>query len=128
MFGISPEKLLVLLALGFVLLGPEKMPEMARQGAQMLRTLRDLAHGTRRQLTEELGPEFANFDLNSLNPKTAIRNAMLGGENDVSAHNPAEILQRVLRGEDHTGPAPSAASPPPTAAFGAVPFDPGAKS
>jgi sec-independent protein translocase protein TatB len=65
----------------------------------MLRTLRDLAQGARTQLTSELGPEFANFDLNSLNPKTAIRNALLG-DDDLSSLNPAAYLQRALRGED----------------------------
>lgn len=81
-FGISPEKLLVLLAVGVVLLGPEKMPEMARDAARMLRALRDLAHGARSQLTSELGPEFANFDFTSLNPRTAIRNALLSEDTD----------------------------------------------
>jgi Sec-independent protein translocase protein TatA len=43
--GISLEELLVLLAVGFVLLGPAKMPEMAREAARMLRTLRSDAPG-----------------------------------------------------------------------------------
>lgn len=100
MFGISPEKLLVLLALGFVLLGPEKMPEMARQAVQALRSLRELADGARSQLTSELGPEFADFDVNSLNPRTAIRNALLSNDADVDDRHHSETLPQPLGGED----------------------------
>lgn len=125
MVGISPEKLLVLLALGFVLLGPEKIPELARQAAQLLRTLRDLAHGARTQLTTELGPDFANFDLNSLNPKTAIRTALLDDGEELSSYNPFDALQRALRGPDDA-PTPPTLSAAPDGATGPTPFDPDA--
>lgn len=104
MFGISPEKLLVLLALGFVLLGPEKMPEMARQAVQALRSLRELADGARSQLKSELGPELADFDLSSLNPRTAIRNALLADDATVDDHLHNEILPQPLSGENATLP------------------------
>jgi sec-independent protein translocase protein TatB len=101
-FGIAPEKLLVLLAVGFILLGPDRMPQIARDAARMLRTLRDLASGTRQQLTDELGPEFANFDLASLNPRTAIQRAL-----DFGADDPTPI-----------------ASPPAPGTVPATPVDP----
>lgn len=129
MLGISPEKLLVLLAVGFVLLGPEKLPQMARDAARMLRTLRDLAQGARTQLTSELGPEFAEFDLASLNPRTAIRNALLFDqqEMDLEKQGRAGLGDRAGSGgqprdSETTAPAPS----PPGRQFGriqATPFD-----
>ncbi len=115
MFGISPEKLLVLLAVGVVLLGPEKMPEMARDAARMLRTLRDLAHGARSQLTSELGPEFANFDFTSLNPRTAIRNALLSEDTDFLRLNPKEASQNTVRGGETAAQPQFAAAPARTA-------------
>lgn len=105
MFNIGPMELLVLAAVALIVFGPEKLPEIAKDAARMLRTLRDLAQGARTQLNSELGPEFADFDLASLNPKTAIRNALLGDEAnglraDLNGMNPRDALTRAWRGED----------------------------
>lgn len=109
----------MLLALGFVLLGPEKMPEMARQAVQALRSLRELADGARSQLKSELGPELADFDLSSLNPRTAIRNALLPDDAAVDDHLHNGILPQPLGGEKATLPAQ------PVAGYGvAAPYDP----
>lgn len=99
MFNIGPLEFLVLAAVALIVFGPERLPELARDAARMLRTLRDVAQGARTQLNTELGPEFADFDLASLNPRTAIKNALLGDE-DFTSLNPRESIQRALRGED----------------------------
>lgn len=99
MFNIGPLEFVVLAAVALIVFGPERLPELARDAARMLRTLRDVAQGARTQLNSELGPEFADFDLSSLNPRTAIKNALLGDE-DFSSLNPTESIQRALRGED----------------------------
>lgn len=99
MFNIGPLEMVVLAAVALILFGPDKLPQLAKDAARMLRTLRDLAQGARTQLNNELGPEFTNFDLNSLNPRTAIRNALLG-EEDLSSLNPKDMLARAMRGED----------------------------
>lgn len=119
-FNIGPLEFLVLAAVALMVFGPDKLPQMTKDAARMLRTLRDLAQGARTQLTSELGPEFANFDLNSLNPKTAIRNALLGDE-DFSTMNPKDALQRALRGEDD----PKPATPPTASTNPAGPANPG---
>jgi sec-independent protein translocase protein TatB len=121
---------LVLGAVALMVFGPDKLPQLTKDAARMLRTLRDLAQGARSQLTDELGPEFQNFDLNSLNPKTAIRNALLGDDDDFATMNPKDMLQKALRGEDA---APGAKNSPvdlaknpaaqPLAAGEAAPFD-----
>lgn len=99
MFNVGPMEMIVLAAIALMLFGPDKLPQLTKDAARMLRTLRDLAQGARTQLNNELGPEFSNLDLNSLNPRNAIRNALLGDE-DPSALNPKEILSRAFRGED----------------------------
>ena len=104
MFNVGPLEMLVLAAVALIVFGPDKLPQLARDAARMLRTLRDLAQGARSQLNNELGPEFADFDLRSLNPRTAIRNALLGDE-ELPTLNPREVISRALRGEDD--PAPS---------------------
>ena len=80
MFNIGPLELVVLALVAVVVLGPDRLPGLAKDAAQLLRTLRDLATGARTQLRDELGPEFADMDLRSLNPRTALQRAILGDE------------------------------------------------
>jgi sec-independent protein translocase protein TatB len=97
MFNIGPWELLVLAFVGVIVLGPERLPGLARDAANMLRQLRDLATGARNQLKNELGPEFSDVDLQALrdlralNPRTAISRALLGDDEDagVVANQPA---------------------------------------
>ena len=85
MFNIGPFELMILAIIGVVILGPERLPGLARDAAQMLRTLRDLATGARQQLRDELGPEFADVDLRNLNPRTALTRAVFGDEEDLDS-------------------------------------------
>jgi sec-independent protein translocase protein TatB len=80
MFNIGPLELMVLAIVGLVVLGPDKLPGLARDAARMIRTLRELATGAREQLRDELGPEFADVDLRNLNPRHAISKVLLGDE------------------------------------------------
>jgi sec-independent protein translocase protein TatB len=91
-FNIGPLELMVLAAVGLIVLGPERIPGLARDAARMIRTLRELATGARTQLREELGPEFADMDLRSLNPRTAIQRAILGDE-DLKSLDPRSSLK-----------------------------------
>jgi sec-independent protein translocase protein TatB len=99
-FNIGPLEFVVLAAVALIVFGPDKLPQLARDAGKMLKTLRDLAQGARTQLTEELGPGFADFDLSKLNPRTAIRDALLGDDDDFSSLNPREAIKRALSGED----------------------------
>jgi len=91
-FNIGPLELMVLAVVGLIVLGPDRIPDLARDAARMLRTLRDLATGARTQLREELGPEFADMDLRGLNPRTAIQRAILGDE-DLRSLDPRNSLK-----------------------------------
>jgi len=121
MFNIGPLEFVVLAAVALIVFGPDKLPQLAKDAARMLRALRDIAQGARSQLNSELGPEFADFDLSSLNPRTAIKNALLGDDDprpDLSGLDPRQTLARAWRGEDEptgkpvSGGGPAAASPP----------------
>lgn len=103
MFNIGPLEFVVLAAVALIVFGPDKLPQLAKDAARMLRTLRDIAQGARSQLNSELGPEFADFDLSSLNPRTAIKNALLGDDElrpDLSGLNPREAISRAWRGDE----------------------------
>jgi sec-independent protein translocase protein TatB len=83
MFNIGPMEFLVLGIVAVIVIGPDRLPAIARDAARMLRTLRELATGARTQLRDELGPEFADLgldDLRNFNPRTALQRAILGDE------------------------------------------------
>ena len=84
MFNIGPMELLVLAVVGLIILGPDRLPGLARDAARLLKALREIATGAQTQLKDELGPEFANLDFRSLNPKTAIQRVLLGDDDEVA--------------------------------------------
>ncbi|MGN6608689.1 MAG: sec-independent translocase [Jatrophihabitans sp.] len=115
MFNIGPMEMLVLAIVGLVVLGPDRLPDIARDAARLLRTLRDIATGARQQLKDELGPEFADVDLRNLNPRTAVQRALLGEEFDPASvslrkYHPRNALQDLLIGDPDDGIAEEVAS------------------
>jgi sec-independent protein translocase protein TatB len=105
-FNIGPLEFVVLAIVGLVVVGPDKLPQLARDAARMIRTLRDMATGARQQLREELGPEFADVDLRNLNPRTAVQRAVFGddvpdfGALNPRRYNPSAIVRDALFGTD----------------------------
>lgn len=77
MFDLSLTKIAVLLVLAVVIFGPDQLPKVAAQAGRTLRELRRLADGARRDLAEGLGPEFGEFDIADLNPRTFVRKHLL---------------------------------------------------
>jgi len=122
MFNIGPMEFLVLAAVGLIVLGPDRLPGLARDAARMIRTLRELATGAHTQLRDELGPEFADLDLRSLHPRTVIQRALLGEDEDGSIRD--HLRDDPMR--DFMGHDPPAARPPvtrPLADGEPVPYD-----
>src|ERR1700757_326393 len=68
MFDLSLPKLLVLTVLALVIFGPNELPKIASQAGRALRELRRIAEGAKDDLREGLGPEFADFQAEDLNP------------------------------------------------------------
>jgi sec-independent protein translocase protein TatB len=113
MFNIGPMELMVLALVGLVVLGPDRLPGLAKDAARMIRTLRELATGARTQLRDELGPEFADVDLRNLNPRTAISRALLGEDAEKLQNlNPRAALQREIFGDDEAEPGAAADAEP----------------
>jgi len=115
-FNIGPLEFIILAAVGLIVFGPDKLPQLAKDAGQMLRTLRDLAQGARTQLTDELGPEFKNFNPANLNPRVAIRNAILGDDDDLAAMNPKALIEKAFREDPIPTPEPPQSTTKPTAA------------
>lgn len=77
MFDLSVTKLLVLAVLALVIFGPDQLPKMAGQLGRGLRDLRRLADKAKADLQEGLGPEFSEFDIADLHPRTFVRKHLL---------------------------------------------------
>jgi sec-independent protein translocase protein TatB len=99
-FQVGPLELGVLALVAIIVIGPEKLPGLARDAANLIRTLRDLATGARQQLKEELGPEFADLDLRNLNPRTAVQRAVFGDDVDLGRLNPRNALRDAIFGDE----------------------------
>jgi sec-independent protein translocase protein TatB len=92
-FNIGPLELVVLALVAIVVFGPERLPQLARDAAQLIRGLREVAKGAQTQLRDELGPEFADVDLRNLHPRTALRKALLGDDLDLGALDPRTVFR-----------------------------------
>jgi sec-independent protein translocase protein TatB len=91
-FNVGPFELAVLAIVGLIVLGPDRLPGLAKDAARLLRSLRDMATGARQQLRDELGPEFADVDLRNLNPRAAVAKAVFGDEMpDLSKYDPRRL-------------------------------------
>lgn len=82
------ERLLLLAVLALIIFGPERLPGMAKEAAQGLRKLREIASGAQQQLTNELGPEFGDLDLQTLNPRTFVRKHLLDDDTAAALTDP----------------------------------------
>jgi sec-independent protein translocase protein TatB len=77
-FDLSLPEIVVLLGLGVVLFGPDKLPQAAASAAKFLRQVRAFSDNAREDLRKELGPEFDGLNIEDLNPKTFVRKNLLG--------------------------------------------------
>lgn len=77
-FDLSLPEIVVLLGLGVVLFGPDKLPQAAASAARFLRQVRAFSDNARQDLRNELGPEFDGIGLEDLNPKAFVRKNLLG--------------------------------------------------
>jgi sec-independent protein translocase protein TatB len=85
MFDLSPFKLLVLAVIALIIFGPNELPKMASHAGKALRDLRRIADGAKNDLKEGLGPEFADFELEDLNPRRCVQKHFLDDFNGDSA-------------------------------------------
>jgi|SRR4051812_20455473 sec-independent protein translocase protein TatB len=77
MFDIGLPEFLVLAVVAIFVFGPDRLPDVARQAGRMLRQARVMLTNARSQLSDELGPEFANLDLTDLNPRALVKKHLL---------------------------------------------------
>jgi sec-independent protein translocase protein TatB len=101
-FDLSLPKLLVLAVIALVIFGPNELPKIASQAGRALRDLRKIAEGAKNDLREGLGPEFADFEIEDLNPKRFVQQHLLGDLNADQAAQQQPARQAAANGSPLT--------------------------
>lgn len=82
MLDINGWELILLVVVGILVLGPERLPEYAGKLANLVRQVRNLATNARTQLKDQMGPEFDDvdwrqFDPRQYDPRRIVREALM---------------------------------------------------
>lgn len=120
-------EMLVLVVVGLVILGPERLPGAIRWASTAVRQARDYLSGVTNQLREDIGPEFDDLrgplselqKLRGMTPRAALTKHLLDGDDSFLTGN----FERPVNG---TAPRPSTESPGPSVeqrTSGPTPFD-----
>jgi sec-independent protein translocase protein TatB len=118
--NIGWGEMLVLVVVGLVILGPERLPGAIRWTATALRQARDYLSGVTTQLREDIGPEFDDLrgplselqKLRGMTPRAALTKHLLDGDDSIFTGN----FDRPVNGaSSNPVQSPEAAVQPPAA-------------
>ena len=102
MFGIGLPELAVIAFFGVVLLGPDKLPGLAKQLAHGIKAAKRMGDSVRDDLRSSLGDDYADLELRDLNPRELIRRqveealAERDEEDEVDDETVEEIVDEIL--------------------------------
>ena len=91
LLDINGPEFVLLLVIAVILFGPERLPDLARKAARLLRYLRTVAGSAQQQLSKELGPEFEDLDFRDLHPRTFVQKHLLDEVEPVIADVKSEV-------------------------------------
>ncbi|RAY13270.1 translocase [Actinomadura craniellae] len=81
MFDVGLGEMIVLVLLALVIFG-DRLPQAAAQAGRTLRQIRSMANNAKQDLQDGLGPEFKDFDIADLHPKTFVRKHLFDDVDD----------------------------------------------
>ena len=96
MFGIGLPELMVIIVVAVIVFGPDRLPEFARQAGRLVRQIRQFTNAARDDIRNELGPEFADFELTDLDPRRAMRKYIQDAWDETDDPEPARPGQLPL--------------------------------
>jgi sec-independent protein translocase protein TatB len=102
MFGIGLPELAVIAFFGVVLLGPDKLPGLAKQLAHGIKAAKRMGDSVRDDLRSSLGDDYADLELRDLNPRELVRRqvrealAERDEEDEIDDESVEEIVDEVL--------------------------------
>lgn len=83
MFGIGMGEFLGLVVLGLFLVGPDKLPNAAKEFARFLHKVRNFTTYASRELKQNLGPGFEDLDVTDLTPKNLAKKVIGSAMDDI---------------------------------------------
>lgn len=95
MFGMGWPEIGLILVVALLLFGPEKLPELAKQAAGFIRTVRQMADNAKNDLGREMGRDFSGIDFKDLDPREIVRRNFLDDADDTTPSATKET--RILR-------------------------------
>ncbi|MVA76179.1 hypothetical protein GC722_09100 [Auraticoccus sp. F435] len=69
--NVNAAEIVLLIIVGILLFGPDKLPDLARKAARVVVYVRGIANNAQASIQNELGPGFEDFDIRD--PKGFIR-------------------------------------------------------
>lgn len=110
MLDINGWEFVILIVLGVVILGPERLPEYAAKLGRLVRQARAMAEGAKGQLREQMGPEFDDinwrqYDPRQYDPRRIVREALM---DPLPLDEPSVVAPTYVSGvrRDPTAPTP----------------------
>lgn len=100
MFGLTFEKLFLILLLAAIVIGPRRLPEYAGQLGRGIRRLRAFVDGARDGVTETTGvpiDQWRNVDLSRYDPRRIMRDALA---DDPVAERRADAAAPAVEGDE----------------------------
>lgn len=96
MLDINGWELIILVVVGVVVLGPERLPQYAARLGELVRSLRAMAANARTQLKEQMGPDFEDvdwkqYDPRQYDPRRIVREALLDDPPSPTDAEPEEV-------------------------------------
>ncbi|MEI3867814.1 twin-arginine translocase TatA/TatE family subunit [Microbacterium sp. CCNWLW134] len=121
MFGLTFEKLFVVAVLAALIIGPHRLPHLARRAGEIVRGLRAFVESTRTQAESDLGvpldrARWETMDLRQYDPRRILREALEGAPPrrtgaELSAQTAVDPVFPSVDHEPDASPDVDAASP-----------------
>ncbi|REK70835.1 translocase [Aeromicrobium endophyticum] len=93
MLGMGVPEIGLILVVALLLFGPEKLPELAKQAAGFVRTVRRMADNAKNDLGREMGEDFSDLNLRDLDPREIVRRNFLDDDTTPAATKETRILR-----------------------------------
>jgi sec-independent protein translocase protein TatB len=91
--GMGVPEVGLILVVALLLFGPEKLPELAKQAAGFVRTVRRMADNAKNDLGREMGEDFSDLNLRDLDPREIVRRNFLDDDTTPAATKETRILR-----------------------------------
>lgn len=128
MFGINGAEFFLLLIIGILVIGPQRLPEYTQKLANLVKEVRRMASGAREQIKDEVGidideVDWKKYDPRQYDPRRIIKEALLDDAPAAAAATPAAVAAAAAVTAQDTKPAAPARVIPRLAEGERAPFD-----